>query len=235
VSSPAAVPFRPMKSKREEPIYVWDLVVRATHWAIAGAILVLATTGYYIGHPFIVAPAPAEQHFVTGTIRVVHFWAAMAFTVAVLARIIWMFTATTRYARWDQLVPASKKRILEMFETFKFYIFLRPRPPEWPGHNALAGATYVAVFGLYLVMIVTGFAMYGAEAAIGSPFHWTHAFASICGGLARARLLHHVVMWLLLGFVTHHIFSAMLSSGVERNGEIDSIFSGYKHEDLKDG
>jgi len=48
------------------------------------------------------------------------------------------------------------------------------------------------------------------------------------GGAAGARWLHHVVMWLLIGFSVHHVFSALLVSRVEKNGTIESIFSGYK-------
>jgi Ni,Fe-hydrogenase I cytochrome b subunit len=32
----------------------------------------------------------------------------------------------------------------------------------------------------------------------------------------------------LIGFAVHHIYSAVLVSLVEKNGEIDSIVSGYK-------
>ena len=35
-------------------------------------------------------------------------------------------------------------------------------------------------------------------------------------------------MWLLLGFAVHHVYSAVLMATVEKNGTMDSIFSGYK-------
>ena len=40
-------------------VYVWEWPVRMTHWCTAYAILVLACTGFYMGHPFIVASGPA--------------------------------------------------------------------------------------------------------------------------------------------------------------------------------
>ena len=43
-----------------------------------------------------------------------------------------------------------------------------------------------------------------------------------------ARFIHHVGMWLLLGFAAHHIWSAVTISFVERNGLMDSMFSGFK-------
>jgi Ni/Fe-hydrogenase 1 B-type cytochrome subunit len=44
----------------------------------------------------------------------------------------------------------------------------------------------------------------------------------VFGGLQLARLIHHVVMWLLIGFAAHHIWSSILMSLTERNGLIDS-------------
>ena len=35
-------------------------------------------------------------------------------------------------------------------------------------------------------------------------------------------------MWLLWGFVVHHVYSAILMSQVEGNATMESIFSGYK-------
>jgi Ni/Fe-hydrogenase 1 B-type cytochrome subunit len=208
-------------------VYVWDLPVRVTHWLIALSIVVLSATGFYLGHPFLVVSGPAEQHFVTGTIKVIHSYTAIIFTLSVLARLAWMFVGT-RFAKWDQFIPTTRRRQRELFDTLLFYLFFRRRPPDYPGHNPLAGATYVLVFCLYLVMIGTGTALYSASAAAGSPMQEMRFLIPPFGGLQSARYIHHIVMWLLLGFVVHHIFSALLTSAVERNGEMDSIFSGYK-------
>jgi Ni,Fe-hydrogenase I cytochrome b subunit len=50
----------------------------------------------------------------------------------------------------------------------------------------------------------------------------------LLGGAQMARWIHHIAMWFLLGFVAHHIWSAMLVSRIEGMGLIDSLFSGYK-------
>ena len=56
----------------------------------------------------------------------------------------------------------------------------------------------------------------------------------LCGGLQMARFVHHICMWLVIGFAAHHIWSAFLVGTVERSSLIDSIFSGYKvlHPDV---
>ena len=33
-----------------------------------------------------------------------------------------------------------------------------------------------------------------------------------------ARWIHHIVMWLLLGFTVHHVYSAVLVAIIEKNG-----------------
>jgi hypothetical protein len=35
-------------------------------------------------------------------------------------------------------------------------------------------------------------------------------------------------LWLLIGFLIHHLYSALLTSKLERTGELDSMFSGNK-------
>ena len=70
--------------------------------------------------------------------------------------------------------------------------------------------------------------MRGASADVDSSCTCFGSFASLFGGLAMARWIHHIVMWLLLGFTVHHVYSAVLVAIVEKNGTIDSIFSGYK-------
>lgn len=209
------------------PVYVWDLVVRSTHWLIAFSMAMLAVTGLFIGRPFLEASGPGSEQFIMGWMRVAHAYGAIVFSLAVGARLIWMFTGP-RSARWNQFIPTTIKRLRHMWGTFLFYVFLRPTPPPTVGHNALAGATYTMVFGLYLVMILTGLALYSVSAHTSYMAMWDFLLP-IFGGAQPARWLHHVVMWLLLGFVVHHVFSALLMARVERTGTIDSIFSGYKY------
>jgi len=209
------------------PVYVWDLLVRTTHWVVFATIIILSVTGIYIGNPFITAPGPATQNFVMGWMKIVHFWAAMAFSLSVVSRIVWMFIGP-RYARWSQFVPASKERREHMWGTFKFYTFIKAEPPPAVGHNALAGFAYIGVFALYLVMMLTGFALYGASAHVGSAMTKFAALLPLFGGAQSARWIHHVIMWLLLCFAVHHVYSAQLMAKIEKTGTMDSIFGGWK-------
>jgi Ni/Fe-hydrogenase 1 B-type cytochrome subunit len=208
-------------------LYVWDAVVRVSHWTIALSMIGLSITGIYIGRPYIVVPAPAGEHFVMGTMKAIHYYFAIAFSLAVLSRILWMFIGN-RHARWWNFLPVTRARRQGFMESVRFYLFLRRRPPFFAGHNPVAGAAYTLVFVLYLVMIATGLGLYGIDAHVASPMKLFTFLAQVFGGAQTARWIHHVVMWLLIGFFVHHLYSAGLMAFVEKNGMFDSIFTGNK-------
>jgi len=211
--------------------YVWEVPVRVTHWVNVLSIIILAMTGIFIGTAKTLALDPSQ--FIMGWIRFVHFVAAYVFSVSFLARIYWMFKGN-RYANWREFFPIlTGEGRRNMMETFKYYSFIGKKAPHTAGHNSLAGSAYAAVFSLYLVMICTGFALY-SERAPQSLMHkltgWLFALFSNQG----MRLTHHMVMWFLIGFVIHHIYSAWLMDIKERGGVMSSIFSGYKAVKGKD-
>jgi Ni/Fe-hydrogenase 1 B-type cytochrome subunit len=209
------------------PVYVWQIPVRVTHWLIALSLLLLSVTGFYIGRPFMTVPGQAGQWFVMGWMRIIHFYAAIVFTGAVMARTIWMFTGN-KYARWDKFLAVRRTRQKGILPTVLFYSFLRDTPPAYVGHNPVAGSAYLLVFGLYFLAIGTGLVMYAPTAEVGSPLRAFASLAPLVGGFQIARWIHHVVMWLLLGFTVHHVYSAVLVASIEKNGTMDSIFAGYK-------
>jgi Ni/Fe-hydrogenase 1 B-type cytochrome subunit len=227
VSARAGTLRKPVLHRELVRVYVWELPVRVTHWLIFASILVLSATGIYIGHPFVMVTGEARRHFLMGTMRVIHFYAAIVFTLSVFARIVWMFVGN-EYSKWNKFIPVRAKRRRGIWPTVKFYLFGLRKPPGFIGHNPVAGITYTLIFGLYFVMIGTGLALYAVSAPVGSPLRVFQGLAPLFGGLYVARWIHHIVMWLLLGFMVHHIYSAVLMSNVEANATVESIFSGYK-------
>lgn len=208
-------------------VYVWELPVRLTHWLIVFSIIVLSATGYYIGHPFVNVPGPAKDHFVMGTARAVHMYAAIVFALSAFVRFYWLF-AGNAYARLPEFIPLSARRFQSMWKTMKFYSFLSREPDHYPGHNALASQSYLMIFAVYVVMIVTGLVLYAVGAAPSSPFAIFDRLAPWLDGLQMTRLIHHVGMWIILIFVVAHLHFVLLSSLTERTGTFDSIFSGFK-------
>jgi Ni/Fe-hydrogenase 1 B-type cytochrome subunit len=208
------------------PVYVWQIPVRIAHWLIAISIAVLSVTGIYIGRPFMTVPGPAGESFVMGWMKVIHGYFGYLFAAALVMRIIWMFTGN-KYSHWDKFIPVHRVRQRGMWPVTSFYMFLRDKPPAYVGHNPVAAGAYTLVYGLCLLMVLTGLIMRGAstETAFISFFG---SWAPLFGGLQMVRWIHHIVMWLLLGFTVHHVYSAVLVAIVEKNGTIDSIISGYK-------
>ncbi len=209
------------------PVYVWEQPVRITHWLIAAAIVVLAVTGFYIGHPFITAPDPANQRYVMGIMKAIHFYAAIVFTLSELSRIVWMFRGN-QFARWHQLLPIGRERRKGLWPWLKFYIFAQPTTPSFVGHNPLAGLSYFLVYLLCLLAALTGYALFAMEAGAESPMRIFAVLLPFFGGAQTARWIHHVIMWLLMLFIVHHIACAFLVARVTKNGTIDSMFSGYR-------
>lgn len=213
-------------SSPQETVRVWDLPVRLTHWINVACILVLSITGYYIANPFVGTHGDATLQFLMGAIRFTHFLVAFIFTVTILFRIYWAFRGNT-YARWRQFLPTTRKRWGEFGRMLRYYTFLRRDPPAQIGHNPLAGITYTGLYVLFMLQIVTGFALYS------QPFHggfWPFAFGWIIHifGAQPVRLVHDIIMWLIIAFTIHHVYSAVLIDIEERSGLVSSIITGTK-------
>jgi len=215
------------------PVYVWELPVRVTHWLIFFSILILSATGFYIGDPFIAVSGPARDHFVMGTVRVVHLYTAIVFSLALFVRIYWMFVGN-QYARWDQYLPVSRERLRNTWEAIKFFSYFRRDPLPYPGQTGTAGLAYGFIFLIQFVMIVTGLALYTVYAPSDSVFQNFGFLIPLLGGLPIAHLIHHIGMWLLLIFMVLHVYLCVLFSVSERS-EVDSMFSGYKEREVTVG
>jgi Ni/Fe-hydrogenase 1 B-type cytochrome subunit len=95
------------------------------------------------------------------------------------------------------------------------------------GHNALAGMTYAVIVTLYFIQTFTGFALLGEVNPPGMWYKLTGWVFAIVPN-QTLRQIHHIIMWLLIAFALHHIYSAMLVDLEEGNGLMSSIFSGFK-------
>ena len=221
-TAPGVEPY-PVEQRSLMDVYVWGLPVRLAHWLIAGSMVVLSVTGIYIGRPFLPAPPDSANAFYMGTIKAIHSWAAFTFIAAALMRVIWMFTGN-KYARWDKFLPVRQRRYRGIVPTMRFYLFARRKPPGFIGHNPVAGLAYSLVYLLFLTQILTGLALKGMSAHVDSPLRMFAALLPLLGGAQAAHYIHHIVMWVLWGFVAHHVWSSILMSSEEVNGTIESIF-----------
>ena len=208
-------------SRPRETVYVWQLPVRVTHWLVALSIMMLSITGIYIGYPYL-----HGGNSLMLVMKAVHLVSAIVLVCAVVWRIAWLFMGNA-WSTWRAFVPfATPGWWGRAWETVLFYSFLRRDSPEETGHNPLAATAYIGVYGLICIEIFTGFAL-NANTWGG---WWYTAFGWIFLLLPAndVRLVHHLAMWFLLGFVVHHIYSSVLMDAQERSGILSSIATGYK-------
>jgi Ni/Fe-hydrogenase 1 B-type cytochrome subunit len=224
------------RGELEKAEYVWQLPVRITHWVNVLSIAILAITGIYMAHPFVYDPntffgiswlTTLTGGFFMGTVRFIHFVTAFVFTTSVLFRLYWMFVGN-KYASWRQYVPVKRERRRGIRRMFGYYFFARPVPPAMIGHNPLAGMAYTVLLVLYILQILTGFALYSI------PFHggfWPAVFGwvVVVVGISVVRVAHAVLMWMMLAFLVHHVYTAILIDIEEHSGLMSSIFTGYKY------
>lgn len=227
LSEPASVTSIP----REQPahrsdgrvrLYVWQVPVRLTHWVTAACIIVLSVTGLYIADPFLIPPGGS----VMTTIRLTHIVAAVVLLASGLLRTIWLLVGN-RFARWSAFFPTNRRQATEVFQQAGFYMFVRKEIPKILGHNQLAAAAYLVLWALLLLEAVTGFALDGLLGSEpGATLFWW--FRELIGP-QTIRLIHHLAMWAILAIALFHVYSSVLVDGLEKNGLLASIFSGYKY------
>jgi Ni/Fe-hydrogenase 1 B-type cytochrome subunit len=205
-------------------VYVWELPVRISHWFIVISVAVLSFTGYYIHDPLIIARS--KDAYLMGTMRFIHLTAAFVFLAAFLLRVYWFFVGN-EWSRWRAFVPIHRRQWRGMGSMVSYYTFLRWNIAHYVGHNALAGATYTVMFILMFVEILSGLALYSYTVS-------NNVLTFFIGWLPRLidisylRLIHFCIMFTFFIFVIHHVYSAVLVSWEERNGLIESMFTGYK-------
>jgi len=205
-------------------LYVWQYPLRLVHWGIVISIGVLAFTGYYVHEPFIVGQV--NYPFFMGWFRFVHETFGMILIALFLVR-MYLFFQGNRWENWRAYVPRSRAQFNEMAEVAKFYLFINPRPVSKIGHNAMAAFSYLCLYGLLFIQIVTGLVMFNwlrHSPLLGPLVGW------IPGVIAfpNLRLIHFLLTFCFIAFGIFHVHLAMLISRAEKHGLMDSIFIGYK-------
>ena len=206
------------------PVKVWQPWMRAVHWAIAGAVVVLTLTGLYIANPIPLVnvgfPIMAWNH----DLHVLTGWVLIA---ALVGRIFLMFSGNP-WARWDQLVPLRAERRTQLKHTLRYYLFLEHEPAEVVGHNPMAGLSYLGIYITFIAQALTGVLLIAVQDRgngwMWAVSGWTTNFLPI----PTLRLIHHVILWASWLFVVIHLYAATLTDRIEHGGEISSIVGGWK-------
>jgi Ni/Fe-hydrogenase 1 B-type cytochrome subunit len=217
---------------RVSSVYVYEAPVRLWHWVNALAIVVLAVSGYFIGSPLPAMPGEASDHYLMGYIRFAHFAAGYVLAVGLAMRAYWALVGN-HHARELFTLPITRAAYWREVQAMAaWYLFLRPRPNQYVGHNPLARlAMFFGYLLLTLFMIVTGFALYGEGAQAGS---WSHtAFTSwvipLFGGNSQTvHTWHHLGLWAMVCFVILHVYAAIREDIMGRQSIVSTMVSGHR-------
>lgn len=213
-----------LKMGRVVALYVWPYPIRLFHWGLVISVGVLSFTGYYIHDPFIVGQV--SHPFLMAWFRFVHETFGMIFTALFLLR-IHLFFGGNRWLNWRAYVPLRAAQWKEMWDVMMFYAFINPKPVSKIGHNAIAAFSYLGIYTIVLIEIVTGLVMFNwlrHSAILGVLLGWVPDLVNI----QNLRLIHFLLMYVFIAFGVFHVHLCMLISREEKRGLMDSIFIGYK-------
>lgn len=220
------------KIRNFKRVYVWELPVRIFHWLNVLALFVLVITGFLIANPpALLSSAEATNLHSFGIVRFLHFTAAYLFFFVMILRVYWAF-AGNRFASWKAFWPFTKKNWNNFWHVMKIDIMLMNEKEEDVtkisiGHNSVATLSYIFMFVLALVQIITGFALYGDMASWWLPKMFTWVIP-LFGGDFLVRSIHHAAMWLFIFFAMVHVYLVFYHDWLEGRGEVSSMFGGYK-------
>jgi Ni/Fe-hydrogenase b-type cytochrome subunit len=209
---------------------VWDLWLRMCHWGWVLAIIVLTATGYVIANPGWIPTHESESSdlgFFMGYVRYVHLLAAVVLVTILVVRVWNLSTSKIPYDRWSALVPwRDKKGAANGVRTLQAYLFIRPTSaPEYFGHNPLQQLTYSLMYGIFLLQVLTGAALWGLYESQGWFWGLFQGLNHLMGA-QQVRLLHYVIMWVVILFVPLHVYLSIRADSVDRSGAISSMVSG---------
>ncbi len=207
--------------------YIWQFPVRLAHWMNVLAVVVLFSSGLYISWPVLSPNGEAYNHFVMGTVRMLHFLAAYVMLAAFLLRVYWFYMGNN-YSRSGFPFVWKREWWADLMAQTKQYLRLE-RGHVHLGHNALAGLAYtVFVIGLGWCQIFTGFAMYAENNPGGFWDRLLGWVIPLCGGSFVVRMWHHTFAWGFVVFAILHLYIVLYDSYQFRNGLISSMISGFK-------
>lgn len=177
-----------------------------THWTNLVSMIVLAFTGFYIHYPFFA--------WSMGTARALHFIFMWILGINLIARIIMLF-----YVKSSPLMGSREKKLdiytylpqeenrHQLWETIKYYLFMRKEKVISGKLGVLQKITYVGVVILMFFQGYTGFALY-TPAQNWAIWPMFQAGIGAFGGLMMVRTIHYLMMWVFIVFTMVHAYLA---------------------------
>lgn len=227
-----------MKETMKKAYPLFSPWLRVFHWTMVLCVFTLFATGLYIGDPGfrgLMGEEPTTavaSLFSMETIRKIHFSAGFILIMAFILRIY----GALRY-RGDRLLPKFHERTYwaGLIDTTKHYLLMPEKSEHFVLRNSLARTSYLVVYILFFLEIVTGLAMYAMirpNSLLALVFNPINLYFSEY----TVHIIHHYVAWCFMLFAIVHIYMSFRADVTEKNGEISSMISGVKYyaEDPED-
>ena len=216
------MPIKNYRMKKE-----WWLSIRLIHWSVVLSVFTLLLTGFYIAEPLSVNAGPTAGKFWMGHIRMLHMTVGIILTFLMIWRAYLGFFASF-HARWVDLLAWTDP--VNLLAQVKFYLLLSEKKPEHKYHyGPLQSLAYSGLIALQIMIILTGVIMVGANYHAGLSLWFADLLKPVeiaLGGLAGVRLLHHIVAWGFILFIMTHVYMAIWSDVVYKEGTVSSMISG---------
>lgn len=179
-------------------VKVWDLAVRAGHWAMGALVLgAFLTAGEDEATPL-------------------HTRLGLALLGIVVFRLVWGFVGS-RHARFRDFVRSPRTVVAYTRQ------YVRGRPGRHLGHNPLGGVMVMAMLGTLAVVTLTGVAT-----VLGPEWDGPLAGLLSEDTADAVKELHEASAWLLPWLVALHVGGVLLSSVLERQNLVAGMVTGYK-------
>ncbi len=211
--------------------YEFSLWLRITHWTRAITIVILTATGFYIAVP-ILAPAlnaGEPTNFLNALFRSWHIIFGFVLICITIGKFYLFF-----FDKESKLERASFKDFISpkvWIQQIKYYMLIDKHPHGAGVYNPLQFIAYITVYATILLISLTGIIMYVHvfhEGLGGFFYDIMRPIEVLMGGLSVVREIHHITMWVFIIFLPLHIYMAVFNSVYQKEGALDSIFSGYR-------
>lgn len=177
-----------------------------THWVNLICMIGLAFSGFYIHYPFI--------NWSMGAARSIHFTLMYVLIINTVARLIMLFTVKSaplmgsRERKRDiyTYLPQEENRH-QLWETLKYYLFLRKEKVISGKLGVMQKISYVAVMIMIWLQAYTGFSIY-APAGNWGIWPLFQGGIDLVGGAMAMRMIHYFLMWGFILFTMVHAYLA---------------------------
>lgn len=211
-------------------IYIYEAPIRVWHWLNAAAVVVLAVSGYLIGTPLPSYTGDPSTVYVMAWIRLSHLAAGHLFAVLWVARIWWAF-AGNAFARQLFMPPLWSATWTDgLVYQLAWNLFLVSKARRYTGLNPLAHVVMLVAFVVpSIVLLLTGYAMYAEIAGHDSWFYALFGWLSaVSPNTIDYHTIHRLSMWVMVGFIFAHIYTAVREDIVSRQSMVSTMLSGYR-------